>query len=225
MASRCVFIPILIGITYLYAIVHAQDPSSCSAFAPHLSPNASSDRSIPALRVEYLGSENEPIIKDDIDIEWHLSSSIQPVSRMSNDSSYQGPDTQTVVWLDTGDTNTTRLGSQMRMCHNFIPLQNVNNITWSQSTLERSVGDTGNCSALVSEACLDRLKAQYQGQAMGQWSDYTGCRGSDTSVPWECRASGMPSPLTIGESSFLYPRQSNKRKADPEQQIRLSMPI
>lgn len=175
----------------------AQDSPQCAPLAPILAYNASSTLSIPALSVAWLGNtdDNNILINNDTRTEWQLSAYVQPDPFPSDRS--ERPGTRTAVWLDTGDSNATRLGETMRMCHNYVRLQYSGKVTWNREVLERSVDDTGDCRKLVSEECLARLQVQYGLQAQGQrGSGYDGCQETNNTVPWECADSGMVEPVT-----------------------------
>ena len=177
----------------LIHLTHAQNSEHCPILTPTLQHNASSTLTIPALYLSYLGDEAGNVrIQNEIDFSWTLSSYIQPRSNAVSESN----DTQTVVWLDTAESNTTRLGQTMRMCHNFVPLQVGPNATWSHATLEKSVSDTGDCRTMVSEACLKRLETQYLNNAAAERNEYTACGDTNTTVPWECVGSGMVEPVS-----------------------------
>ena len=173
----------------------AQSSPECTPLAPALAYNASSTLTLPALNVAYLGDADEGniLIRNDTRTEWHLSAYVQPPSAAMQ-SRYS---TRTALWLDTGDTNATRLGETMRMCHNYVPLQSSGKVSWSGEVLKKSVQDTGDCRTLVSEECLARLKVQYGAQAQAQrGSGYSACGETNNTVPWECAGSGMVEPIT-----------------------------
>lgn len=163
-----------------------------------------------ALSVHYLGSEDYNVrIVEEPDFTWQLTAFNRPAV-----SAHLFPDqqnyTSTYVWLDTTQSNAERLGRNLRMCHQYVPLQLSRSLTWSYDTLRKSVGDTGDCRALVSDACLKRLEAHYTSQAVvqrsGQFKNHStaarGCAVSrDATVPWECADSGMVPTLSQGKSS------------------------
>ncbi len=190
----------LVALNLLSIPSFAQDSDQCAALTSQTAHNASATLTIPALRLEYLGTGTEDFrIYNETDFQWQLSSYIQP--RQPADSTPSENDTQTVIWLDTNRSDTERLGSTMRLCHNVVPLQFQSNLTWARAALEASVQDSGDCRSLVSEACLKRLKSQYETQANEQRREYTACTGSNNTVPWECMDSGMVEPFSRGEIS------------------------
>ncbi|KAJ4987480.1 hypothetical protein SVAN01_07080 [Stagonosporopsis vannaccii] len=192
----------LLALAALPFLADARDSSHCDAVADHLNPNATASLNIAALQLNFLGSGGDDFsITNESDFSWRLSSSIQPIPAQLSDDQ-QSDRTQTVVWLDTDASNTTRLGDHMRMCHNFIPLQIGRNVTWGHGTLEKSVQDTGDCRTLVSETCRRRLTAQYAGQAALERSRYTGCTRGNFTVPWECAESGMVEPISRPNPEF-----------------------
>ncbi|KAF2630241.1 hypothetical protein BU25DRAFT_446510 [Macroventuria anomochaeta] len=106
--------------------------------------------------------------------------------RINNEPSYIRPqsnaaDTETLVWLDTAESNTTHLGQTVRMCHNFVPLQVGRNLTRSKEMLEKS--------------------AQYLNAASGERSEYSVFRETNNTVPWECEGSGMVKPVSRPNNS------------------------
>ncbi|KAF2999376.1 hypothetical protein E8E13_006421 [Curvularia kusanoi] len=177
-----------------------QDSPQCSALSPSLAYNTSSTTTLPALAITWQGAtaDNNIRIVNVTDQQWQLSALVQPAY-----TSHTLNRTQTVLWLDTGRSNLTRLGTTMRMCHNFVPLQVAANVTWSYETLKKSVGDTGDCRALVSEACLDKLRAQYSGQAGAQRGrKWNRCQKTNNTVPWECEGSGMVETISAPNPEF-----------------------
>ena len=177
----------------------AQDSPECAPLTPILAYNASSTLPIPALSVAWLGDtdDNNILINNDTRAEWQLSAYVQPNPFPGAESERYS--TRTALWLDTGDTNATRLGDTMRMCHNYVPIQKSSGeVSWSRQVLKRSVDDTGDCRKLVSEECLARLQVQYGLQAQAQrGSGYNGCGEANNTVPWECEGSGMVAPVTV----------------------------
>ena len=177
----------------------AQDSPACGRLAPILAYNASSTLPIPALSVAWLGDtdDNNILINNDTRTEWQLSAYVQP--NPFPGAASERYSTRTTLWLDTGDTNATRLGDTMRMCHNYVPIQKSSGeVSWSREVLKKSVDDTGDCRKLVSEECLARLQVQYGLQAQRQrGSGYDGCGEANDTVPWECEGSGMVAPVTI----------------------------
>ncbi|KAJ8118273.1 hypothetical protein OPT61_g712 [Boeremia exigua] len=220
MTSRTVIAHGLIALSFLSTSTLAQDSDRCSALAPELAYNASATVEIPALNLVYLGAGTErPRIENETDFTWQLSSYIQP--RLGDGSSSENS-TQTVVWLDIKSSDTERLGSEMGMCHNFVPLRLNSNLAWSRAALEASVQDTGDCRKMVSEACLDRLKVQYESHAMGERDESSSCNTMDTNntVPWECAESGMMAePINRENPDFnasletRFPVWSNESRA------------
>lgn len=185
---------------------HAQDSRQCPLLESELAYNASGTTSIPALTLSYLGDtdENDIRISENPEFRWQLTSIVQP-SVNQEGSEWASNSTHTALWLDTGDSNQTRLGEQMRMCHNYVPLQVRQNVTWGYEALRKSVDDTGDCRALVSDECLQRLKVQYGLQAQQQRGNrYNGCEGTNKTVPWECAESGMVEPVSLREFALPY---------------------
>ncbi|OSS45489.1 hypothetical protein B5807_10304 [Epicoccum nigrum] len=204
--STLTFLALTLTLSLLPHPSAAQDSPQCAALAPALAYNASSTLPIPALNVAWLGDQNDNdiVIRNDTRAEWRLSAYVQPLPLGETPP---GPSsrfsTRTTLWLDTGDTNATRLGNTMRMCHNYVPLQVREKVSWSGETLRKSVDDAGDCRALVSEECLARLRVQYGLQAQSQrGSMYNGCQEMNNTVPWECADSGMVSPVTIPNPTF-----------------------
>ena len=177
---------------------YAQDSSQCAAIASQVQYNASSTLTIPALSLSYLGSDpSNVLIRNETSFSWTLSSYIQPRDNGANSN----PNiTETVVWLDTAESDAERLGETMRMCHNFVSLQTGPNLTWSHDVLEKSVGDTGDCRSMVSEACLQALERQYTNNAASERNEYSRCTDTNTTVPWECAGSGMVAPISRRKS-------------------------
>jgi hypothetical protein len=146
-----------------------------------------------ALNLEFLGdpADRDVIIQEDSSRTWQISANLQPVL-----GEQQSPNTtQTTLWLDTGSTDTTRLGQIMGMCHNVVPLQRGGNLTWSKEVLKRSLEDNGDCTTLVSEKCISALTQHYTTQANILRLDGTGCTKTNNTVPREC--DGMVEPVSL----------------------------
>lgn len=176
----------------LATIAYAQsssgsDPESltCDDLSDGLAYNASVTHNTTALTLTYLGSDSEPLIREDDGTNWQISSYIGPYTGMGDE--YGENDTQAVLWLDIGESDMERLGNRMGFCQNYVPLQNQTNgnLTWSREVLERAQDDDGDCKTMLGEECVQALQTWYSGQAFGLWSTQE-CSSIDHTIPSEC---------------------------------------
>ncbi|XP_014551364.1 hypothetical protein COCVIDRAFT_20351 [Bipolaris victoriae FI3] len=185
---------------------HAQSSSNsgsqtltCDDLSGGLAYYASVTHNTTAIKFAYLGANDGVTISRDDTATWKISSRIGPAYDSDGVMSSENQ-TQTVLWLDTEDTDMERLGDHIGLCHNYIPLQDhrTGNMTWSREVLERSQQDNGDCKTMLGEDCVAALERWYAGQGLSVWSTdrYPACTAIQNTMPPECEGM-LTEPVTM----------------------------
>jgi hypothetical protein len=161
---------------------------TCSDLDNLLRYNASTTREIPALRINGTReSEQFFSVENDTSQTWTLSNRVKstPVPH-SNDIFGDS-----VILLNTRDSNLTAIGSYHQIIRPQIGLSNPRSYEWVRTVMQRSLQETGDCKATLREECIASLKALYANEAVGQMMRGT-CMHTNNTVPKDCDGLGRP---------------------------------
>lgn len=177
----------------LLPLTNAQNTttSSCAAIESAVQYNSSTTRSIQPYFIAGQKSDRGTFrLVNDSQTEWELSLRVQKMLPENNTAAPRSPSPnyQQTMFLDTGNSNMTHIGA----CHHTMQAA-INGIgyEWTKDVMQKSLEDSGDCSVLLGQECIQALRTKFRDQA-SQWPLRTGdCRGMNTTMPQECNGSGM----------------------------------
>jgi hypothetical protein len=118
---------------------------------------------------------------------WELSYRVQNQPTYNDTLEPVGDLYYGTMFLDTGSSNTTDIGS----CHQTLQAQ-IGELSYSLSkmVLERSLNDNGDCTTMLGQECVDAIKKQTTLSA-AQGPLRTGlCSRLNRTIPDECSGVG-----------------------------------
>jgi hypothetical protein len=152
------------------SLIWTATAETCDGIKDFAKYNSSKTVAIPALRIK------DAAVVDDPDAQWYFS-------LRNQDFGGPGQDTMTYMWLNTGKSNTTGMGT----CFQTTDIRGVDGFEFSREVLERSVDDKGDCKTMLGEDCVAALKDHYARSGMNAASAGTCGGGSfNTTIPHEC---------------------------------------
>ncbi|KAF2738741.1 hypothetical protein EJ04DRAFT_560415 [Polyplosphaeria fusca] len=165
-------------IVLLSSVSPSLQDNTCSTVREFNDYNATRSYPMPALSVGRV-PEFEQLRKLDADDseQWYLTSRFTKIGSSGNEG-------LTHVWVNTGDSNTTNIGS----CVDITWTHSLGKFTFSKEVIERSVDDNGDCKTMLGEECVNALNEHYTRIAASAMYDGECPRGSDwnTTVPAAC---------------------------------------
>jgi hypothetical protein len=176
---------------------------TCKDIEDSLRYNASTTRQIPAISLEGQNPRDPRLpvgspykLVDDSARTWDLSLRVQQERWMNSSNMPDNPSYLQTIFLDTKDSNMTDIGT----CHQTIQASfNRLGYSWTRAVLERSLKDSGDCTALLGKKCITALKKMYLDEA-ANWPLRAGkCAGMNNTMPRECSGVG---PTLVTQRMF-----------------------